>query len=148
MFTTTSIKALIPKSVQMNKQPNKNGFTKVNGPFEKEPEPCKAWDSAQQPEENGSVCFNCGWTKPNHGETNDSVQIWYFHDKNVPEFVKAHADCGGDEDWIILAPISLKWEFDTIVEKLNRYESNPFAKTIEIIECNNKTYLLHTICHA
>lgn len=64
----------------MNK-PNKNGFTKVNGPFEKEPEPCKAWDSSQIPEEKSSVCFNCGWTKRNHGETNvgtcKTCQWWY-----------------------------------------------------------------------
>lgn len=72
-----------------------------NKPFVKREYPCQAWQPEQMTEESESVCYHCGWTKPNHGEINDSVQIWWFKDQDIPKQIKNLSYCGGDEDWVI-----------------------------------------------
>lgn len=70
-----------------------------------------------------------------------SVSVFEFYD--VPEDLRRAYGHGGDEDFIILAPLSLKEQAERVAERLMRCDCHEHA-----IEVDGRPHILFVTTHA
>lgn len=76
------------------------------------------------------------------------VQVWQFDNPNIPQPIADAAYRGGDEDWVIAAPVTDRSDFEFVAGRLDTYQNGYNDQNASETEFAGEKWLVYTVCHA